>query len=385
MKAFRIIFSLSILILTSLNLPGQDISMRLKNQLSLWGGMKFENPPGYQTGGRYIPALSITDNLKKGSIIDLELSVNAYGNLIFSGNQFDTAYKSLKPYRAWLRYSGKRLEIRIGLQKIDFGSATILRPLMWFDKVDYRDPLQLTEGVYGILGRYYFQKNTNIWLWALYGENRMKGWETSPTLEGIPEYGGRFQFPLPGGEMAFSFNHREADYSSYYALIPHEGDTHYPENKIGIDGKWDIGPGIWTEYVLKINDPDNGITKKWENYLNLGIDYTFGIGNGLHVLTEYFRYSNRPTWSGSPSEVTNYSVLELDYPFGLLNRVTAMIYYNWTKNEWYRMLNLERKYDHLSLYLMTFWNSEGFMLFSRSSEFNLFAGTGFQVMAVLNF
>jgi hypothetical protein len=61
----------------------------------------------------------------------------------------------IKPYRLWARYSTSQLEIRAGLQKINFGSANILRPLMWFDQMDPRDPLQLTDGVWGILGRYY--------------------------------------------------------------------------------------------------------------------------------------------------------------------------------------------------------------------------------------
>jgi len=54
------------------------------------------------------------------------------------------------------------------LQKINFGSATLFRLLMWFDRIDPRDPLKLTDGVYGLLLRYYFHNNTNIWLWGLY-------------------------------------------------------------------------------------------------------------------------------------------------------------------------------------------------------------------------
>jgi len=55
----------------------------------------------------------------------------------------------------WIRLSTKQFELRAGLQKINFGSATLLRPLMWFDKIDPRDPLQLTDGVYALLARYY--------------------------------------------------------------------------------------------------------------------------------------------------------------------------------------------------------------------------------------
>ena len=52
------------------------------------------------------------------------------------------------PTAAWLRLSTSRFEARVGLQKINFGSATLFRPLMWFDSLDPRDPLQITDGVY---------------------------------------------------------------------------------------------------------------------------------------------------------------------------------------------------------------------------------------------
>ena len=59
----------------------------------------------------------------------------------------------------------KNIENRLGLQKIDFGSALLIRPLQWFNQIDPRDPLRLTNGVYGILFRQYFNDNSNIWLW----------------------------------------------------------------------------------------------------------------------------------------------------------------------------------------------------------------------------
>ena len=68
-----------------------------------------------------------------------------------------------------MRYSSDQFELRLGLQKINFGSASMLRPLMWFDQMDPRDPLHLTDGVWGLLARYYFLNNANIWLWGLYG------------------------------------------------------------------------------------------------------------------------------------------------------------------------------------------------------------------------
>ena len=41
-------------------------------------------------------------------------------------------------------------------QKMNFGSAIILRCLTWFNSIDPRDPLQATDGKTGPLLRYYF-------------------------------------------------------------------------------------------------------------------------------------------------------------------------------------------------------------------------------------
>jgi hypothetical protein len=362
----------------------QKVQFRFKNQVSLWSTVNHTTQTNYMVGARYIPTLSIADSLKKGGLLDAELSVDAYGDLLFTGNKYDSSGADISAYRFWVRYSGKHFEVRLGLQKINFGSATILRPLMWFDRIDYRDPLQLTDGVYGALGRYYFQRNVNIWLWLLYGENKVKGWEIAPSLNKSLEYGGRLQIPVSKGEMALSFHHREADFSSFYHYIPHNGLSHYPENRISLDGKWDLGPGLWYEYVIKHNDPDNGVLGEWETYFNVGLDYTFKTGNGLNVTTEFFRYNNKQSWN-EESIAIDYSAVALNYPFALLNRISGVIYYNWTQKEWYRFINVERNYDYWSFYIMLFWNPERFYLYGTSNDRNLLSGKGIQFMAVVNF
>ncbi len=375
--------SLILLVFPSV-LMAQKINLQLKNQISLWSKGNYATQTNYQLGARYIPSLSITDSLKNGRLLDAELSADVYGDLLFTGKGYDSANAAIAPYRFWIRYSGPRFEVRLGLQKINFGSATILRPLMWFDRMDYRDPLQLTDGVYGALGRYYFKGNANIWVWLLYGDNKVKGWEIAPTLNMSLEYGGRMQIPVSKGEMGLSFHHREADYSSFYQDTQHSGPSHFPENRIGLDGKWDLGPGLWYEYVVKKNDPDNGVLEQWETYLDVGLDYTFGIGNGLNMTTEFFRYNNKDSWKGENKQ-NNFSVLALNYPFGLFNRITAAVYYNLTANEWYRFVNFRRDYDYWSFYAMFFWNPERFYLYSITNDRNLMSGKGIQLMAVVNF
>jgi hypothetical protein len=381
MKIAACYIFLSLFVLLPSKLRAQKLKASCENQFSGWTTVNFNAGTGFQAGGRYIPTLSLTDSLGRSRTFSAEMSINAYGNYYTTGNNTSDFNGSLKPYRLWIRYTFPRLEFRIGLQKISFGSASILRPLMWFDRIDVRDPLQLTEGVYSFLGRYYFQNNVNIWFWTLYGNNEPMGWETVPTKKHMPEFGGRIQLPVPKGEVALSYHHRVAgtDFDSTYSL----NNVTYPEDRLGIDGKWDLGVGLWFEAVAKHNSIADSWVPAWESYFNLGMDYTFGLGNGLHLITEYFRYGSNSQYQENGVK-SNFSVLSADYPFGLMNTVTGMVYYNWDQKDWYRFISLQRKYDYLSLYLMAFWNPDRFALYSISEDRNLFAGKGIQLMAVLN-
>ncbi|MCJ7582073.1 MAG: hypothetical protein MUP98_16295, partial [Candidatus Aminicenantes bacterium] len=131
-------------------------------------------------GLRYIPEFSLEKEISEKYKIDFELSLNAYGTAHIRNLNDVSTNRDIDLYRMWGRFSSSRFEARIGLQKINFGSASLLRPLMWFDRIDPRDPLQLTNGVYGLLLRYYFLNNTNIWIWGLTGNEDLKGWEFMP-------------------------------------------------------------------------------------------------------------------------------------------------------------------------------------------------------------
>lgn len=355
----------------------QGTSFGFKNQITGQTTLNFDDPLPYQFGLRYIPTLEVARSFRNEHKLDAELSLNGYGNLLFRGASFDEAEYALALYRFWVRYSTPRFEIRAGLQKISFGSATIFRPLMWFDKLDFRDPLQLTEGVYGLLARYYFQGNANIWIWGLYGNEEPKGWEVAPTTPKKPEFGGRIQVPLLTGELALSYHHRNADFTQFYPPVPASEAPRYNQDCLGVDGKWDIGPGIWFEYVFKLNAEENLLFERVEHFVNVGTDYTFDMGNGLNITAEYFRYQG--------TEQTDYLAAALNYPFGLMNRMVAAVYYEWQSRAWYRFLSLQREYDYWTFNLIGFWNPEEVPVPGLEEERSLFAGSGIQFQATVNF
>jgi hypothetical protein len=356
-------------------------SLSIKGQMVGWAGTNLKAPSSQQTGFRYIPSGFFQHNFNSSLRFDIEASVNAYINMKFNSFRFDKFQTGIKPYRLTGRISSNQWELRAGLQKISFGTATMLRPLMWFDQIDPRDPLQLTDGVYGLLGRYYFLNNINIWLWGLVGNKEKRGWDLTPPSSEIPEYGGRIQLPFLSGEMGISMHHRSADFRS---LGYHGADSSdIPETRIGLDGKWDIGPGIWYEYVLKKTNTETRILSYMDQQLNIGSDYTFAVGNGLNLTAEHLLYSTDARFFPG-SRMRNFSALMVSYPFEMTDRISLMVYYNYENNEWYRFLSLQRQYDKLSLYLMFFRNPVNFNLYSGSGDMNLFSGTGFQVMVTFN-
>jgi hypothetical protein len=115
----------------------------------------------------------------------------------------------------------------------------------------------------------------------------------------------------------------------------------------------------------------------------LGADYTFAVGNGLTTTFEHllFSYDRRPF---GLANVNAFSGLSLSYPVGMIDNISAITYYDWTNSNGYIFLNWKRQFNHLSLYLMGYWNPETYVLPGQSAGNNRFAGKGLQVMLVWN-
>ena len=123
--------------------------------------------------------------------------------------------------------------------------------------------------------------------------------------------------------------------------------------------------------------------RKYVRMMNLGLDYTFGLGNGLYALCEHFRFERTEEILGK-GEGVEFSALSLNYPLGLIDNVTGMVYYDWENHDWYRFVNWQRTYDDWSFYFIGFWNPEAFQIYQNVAENNLFAGKGVQFMVIFN-
>lgn len=374
-----IIFSLLSLVLTT---KAPCTTIGLNGLVTGWITGNFKKLSDPFLGIRYIPEFTLKESLSPGLTMDFEISLNAFGTAQMHSFKDTQTDGDVDLYRMWGRLSTSRFEARIGLQKINFGSATLLRPLMWFDSIDPRDPLQLTDGVYAMLFRYYFLNNANIWVWGLYGNDNLKGWDFFPSKPKSIEYGGRIQLPLGTGEWALTYHHRKMDPTKGPFDLA-KNDSFVPEDRYALDGKWDVGVGLWLESTLTHQRTDL-LPSPWQRAINIGLDYTFGLGNGLHALAETFFYTISERAFGSGEGLT-FSALSLGYPLGLLDNLSCIFYYDWDNEDFYSFLNWRRTYDNWTINIIGFWNPERFQIYQNLPENSLYAGKGFQIMVVFNY
>ncbi|MBL0310016.1 MAG: hypothetical protein IPP77_10155 [Bacteroidetes bacterium] len=330
-------------------------------------------------GVRYIPELNFDFRIDTFKRLYIEASANINLGLSFIPVDSATFSGNVLPYRVWARYTSRQFELRMGLQKIDFGSATLLRPMQWFNQIDPRDPLQLTNGVNALLGRYYFKNNANLWFWVLYANEKPRGFDAVKTSKWIPEFGGRAQYPVPRGEMALSYHRRTANSHNIAGITPY---PYIQEDRVGLDGKWDVVVGLWFEisYIHKYRDVEF-LTN--QTLMNLGTDYTFGIGNGLNIMAEHlliaydykpFRFQN----------LVNVTALSISYPFTMDDRLTCITAFSWETKGVSSTLYYEHQFKRVTGYIMAYYNPKTQIGIQQNELVNTFSGPGVRLMIVYN-
>ncbi|MGB1204227.1 MAG: hypothetical protein ACPG5B_01205 [Chitinophagales bacterium] len=371
----------SLVIFFCFNIFAQNEAQKLAfdGQVSAISSFSPENDLNTFLGIRYIPELSYGFALDSMKMLDFEASANFSSSLLM--HPFDSVQTNgdIQPYRIWARYTAKQFELRVGLQKIDFGAATLLRPIQWFNQIDPRDPLQLTNGVYGVLGRYYFLNNANIWFWALYGNEKTRGFDAIETNKKIPEMGGRVQIPMERGEIATSYHYRTANSENSLFVSQFEK---IPEHRVGIDGKWDIGIGLWFEaaYIYKTK---NVSLFTHQNLLNIGADYTFGIGNGINMVAEHLM-TNFDEEAFGFDNTSHLTAITLSYPLGFFDNLSAIFYYDWKGENATAFLNYEHQFKKVVGYLMFYYNPTTQQGIQQNDFVNQFSGPGVRLMFVFN-
>jgi hypothetical protein len=367
-------------------------SFSLGGQVSLQSSARFDAAFEPFVSLRVIPEIKFTLGPARSSgagravTFDAEASANAAGSLLLSSDLAAGASGDVKPYRAWVRVSTSRFEARAGLQKVGFGSAALFRPMMWFDSLDPRDPLQLTDGVYALLLRYYTKGNANVWAWAMIGNDDRRGFDLAPPDDRTPELGGRVQVPLFKGEIGATYHRRKAAIDGLVPVMepfsPLPVDP-VPEDRFGLDGKWDIGVGVWLEGAL-VHQRTPLLPFPYQLAVTAGLDYTFALGRGLNVLLEHFRYELSAR-AFSAGESRSISAALARYPLGLLDELSAILYYDWTNDRLYSFVSWKRTSNAFSFSAILFRNPQELPVFPGSPGSSSFAGTGVQLLLAYYF
>ena len=321
-------FLILIIIFFTLNIPlfaqtfsikGQSWASALTNNDVPLGQSSLE----YNIG--YIPTFSLNKTLLDNYLIDMELSFQL--NRTYSGESLINNTEIF--YRYWVRYSSSTLEARLGLQKVSFGPAQILRTLSWFDTINLRDPTGQTHGVEAFRLKWFPSNVFSLWSWMM--TNNQNNFS----------YGGRGELSTKLGEWGFTY-HQDPSTSLQMmgqSSIP-VSDPHY---RLAIDYRYDGFIGLWNESAM-IKSENLTI-----NMVTLGADYTLPILNGILLMTEALYISTKPNLFTLPR---TFSAFMASLPLGILHNVMLISSLDWDKNYIYNYLRWNTTFDSFSINCM---------------------------------
>jgi len=301
----------------------------------------------------YIPTFSFEKNIIDNKYLDFEFS----RKFIYDSN--DKVFLN-DNYRSWIRYSDNNMDARLGLQKISFGNAIILRPLNWFDSIDFRNTSGQTDGLNALRLQFYPNLTQSVWLWCV--------------DQGDISCGGRFEFFNTYGSFAITYHYdmnnelheifqipqiideqqlfEEIENSEELLQSIYEKIFYRRKNKrIGLEYRYDGNVGMWFDgSIISFNNSDYNSY----NIITVGIDYTIPIYNGLLLMTETMKTSN--VYPDIPeldlhSDMIS-TALMVSTPVGLLNNLMYVSIKSWKSKDKFNFIRWSTTLDYLSLSCM---------------------------------
>lgn len=236
------------------------------------GQYYFNSPQGFDSYGRGVDLRAgVLGNAWKKDEWKLDYEVTGEMTYLAGPNVQSGINKGYDAdfFRAWFRVDNDQFKLRGGRQKILFGSGTLFRPLGFFDTRDVTAVLPETKGVDGVQSSWFFDETSFVEGWTipakkgsgvivgLRGERLISGWESGMVFQYHPQTS---QTEMPNFNLDLT--------------------------QVGFHVKGERVVGLWNESRLDIQQ--NGSEKPLRFDTVLGMDYTFALGAGLHVLGEYF-------------------------------------------------------------------------------------------------
>ena len=342
----------------------------LKGQF--WGNTLHGNDPpadqsSFVTDLGYIPMLSLSRDLSINRFVDLEWSYRMQYRMY----EEDVVFSN-KPYRQWLRYSSDQIEARLGLQKIAFGPAMVLRSLAWFDTIDPKDPTGQTDAVEAFRLRLFPTSSLALWLWSINNDQ--------DTLS----YGGRAELSASIGEWGLTYYQDPTELGQSVGQFPIFISG--PHQRAAIDYRYDGYFGFWFEGVGIFADRKQDVELNRFTLFTLGADYTIPVGPGLLIMAETMRINSSSTAKESSTEQT-YTALMASLPINMLHQLMFIAQIDWDNSHMYNYLRWGITYDHFSLnFILSISPKRGDYEIAKEDLPKTVAGfgTGLQFMLIYN-
>ncbi len=265
----------------------------------------FDPPP--QDYSRYDNEVELRNGLvgslfeKDGHLFDYEV----VGDLLYTGGVREeiglVEEYDAELFRGWVRYEKDNFKIRGGRQQILFGAASLFRPLGFFDTRVVSGIIPITRGVDGVRSTYFLSDISSVQGWAIPAEI---GNRAILGIRGEGNYG-----PIEAG-LVYQY-HPATD---LIFLSDHDLEM----SQIGYHLKGEKIIGYWHESRLDIQHDQPGDPLRFDTVF--GVDYTFNIGQGLHVLLEYFLRTQEEGFTNTDlkqDRTIQVMGLQLDQPVGI--------------------------------------------------------------------
>ena len=279
----------------------------------------------------------------KHYVLDYEILVDTIGVKGPSEQVGFTEDFDLEVFRGWARIDTGKWRFRAGRQQILFGSGNLFRPLGFFDNRIISSVFPLTAGVDGFRFSWFQDETTTIQAWAVPAKT-----------EGRVITGGRWESLLAGIETGLAFQYSP---STDLDAIPNFDLEAF---QIGYHLKGEYEVGIWSEGRFDFEHRLDGDRLRFETVL--GTDYTFELGEGLHVLLEYFLSASEKGFSNNDlngDRTIHQFGLQLDQPVGIATIWRAFGFYDVRDGSFQIVSQVEyATTDNAFLYLQGNWGGD---------------------------
>ena len=307
-------------------------SFNLKGQF--WGsGLTSDDPAedqsSIETQLGYIPTISLLRHLADERLLDMEWAYRV--SRAYSGKTLLSSAE--KPYRWWVRYSTRRIEARLGLQKIAFGPAQFLRPTSWFDTINLRDPTGQTDGVEAFRLRLFPISSVALWSWIINSG--------ADTLS----YGGRAELSVASGDWGVTLHQDPTNSPQQVGLFPVVMPG--PHKRAAIDYRYDGFMGFWFEGASLFSDDDYPGFNRY-TLATLGGDFTLPMGNGILIMTESMQIKGKSSQNSDSYDQT-YTVFMASMSVGFLHQLMAITQIDWKSKRAFYYFRWGITYDHFSI------------------------------------